>query len=94
MNYTVCKGESPSQQVRCYRPKPKRLYRYGLYIGSQGHGRTPRNTMSKDLRSTMDESQFRRFKSLKARLGAGTNDEAIVMLMDFYEDNNGVVGNE
>jgi len=50
--------------------------------------------MSKDLRSTMDESQFRRFKSLKARLGAGTNDEAIVMLMDFYEDNNGVANNE
>jgi hypothetical protein len=44
--------------------------------------------MTKDLRSTMDESQFRRFKSLKARLGASTNDEAIVVLMDFYEDNN------
>lgn len=42
--------------------------------------------MAKNLRSRMSETEFQRFKAIKARLGAETNDEALVELMDFYED--------
>lgn len=94
MPHYVYTMKSATQQVNADRTIPKRLYRNGLYIGVQGHDKHAPNNMSKDLRSTMDESQFRRFKSLKARLGADTNDEAIVMLMDFYQDDQGDVGND
>lgn len=42
--------------------------------------------MSKNLRADMDEEQFHRFKALKAELAATTNDDAIVGLMDAYEE--------
>lgn len=34
----------------------------------------------------MSRSEFQRFKAIKARLGADTNDEAISKLMDIYEE--------
>lgn len=40
----------------------------------------------KNLRATMIETQFHRFKRIKSELGASTNDEAIVELMDTYEE--------
>jgi hypothetical protein len=44
--------------------------------------------MAKNLRSRLDESEFQRFKRIKAELGAGTNDEALSELMDLYEKDN------
>jgi len=35
----------------------------------------------------MSDSEFQRFKEVKAKLGADTNDEAISKLMDMYEEN-------
>jgi len=44
--------------------------------------------MAKNLTSRLDESEFQRFKRIKAELGAGTNDEALSQLMDLYEKHN------
>lgn len=44
-------------------------------------------SMAKNLRADMTENEFQRFKATKAELGADTNDEAIIELMDFYESN-------
>lgn len=44
--------------------------------------------MVRNLRADMEDTEFTRFKRLKAKLGAENNDDAIVALMDFYEDNN------
>jgi hypothetical protein len=42
--------------------------------------------MAKNLRADIDESEFHRFKRIKAELGASTNDAAIVKLMNRFED--------
>lgn len=34
----------------------------------------------------MDDKEFNRFKAIKGRLGADTNDEALVELMDSFEN--------
>lgn len=39
----------------------------------------------KNLRAEMDESDFHRFKTVKSRLQADTNDEAIIALIEEYE---------
>lgn len=39
----------------------------------------------KDLRATMDEADFHRFKKVKSDLEADRNDEAIVELLDLYQ---------
>lgn len=39
----------------------------------------------KNLRATMDEDDFHRFKGVMSRLKADTNDEAIVALMDEFQ---------
>lgn len=39
----------------------------------------------KDLRATMDEADFHRFKKVKSELEADRNDEAIVELLDIYK---------
>lgn len=38
-----------------------------------------------NLRATMDSSDFNRFKSVKSELGADTNDEAIMALVEEYQ---------
>lgn len=43
--------------------------------------------MSRNLRVSMDDKEFNRFKAIKGRLGADTNDEALVELMDSFEGN-------
>jgi len=45
--------------------------------------------MKKNLRADMAEESFHRFKSIKGKLGASTNDEAIELLMDKYEEYEG-----
>jgi len=42
--------------------------------------------MGKNLRIDVTDNEFHRFKRLKAELGADTNDEALVALMDSHED--------
>lgn len=49
------------------------------------HGVAVNRCMVKNLRADMSESEFHRFKALKAEMEAKTNDEAIVELMDSYE---------
>lgn len=44
--------------------------------------------MAKNLRCDMSESEFNRFKRIKAEIGSATNDEALVRLMDIYEESN------
>lgn len=39
----------------------------------------------KDLRATMDEADFHRFKKVKSELEVDRNDEAIVELLDLYK---------
>lgn len=46
------------------------------------------NHMVKNLRCDMSESEFNRFKRIKAEIGSTTNDQALVHLMDLYEDIN------
>lgn len=47
--------------------------------------------MGKSLHADMDEAAFWRLKGLFGELEASTNDEAIIALMDFYEENKELV---
>lgn len=40
----------------------------------------------KHLRCEIEEVHFKRFKMLKVQMGADTNDEALVKLMDAFEE--------
>jgi len=42
--------------------------------------------MVRNLRVQLDEDEFNRFKSILGQVGADTNDEALVELMDFYDE--------
>jgi hypothetical protein len=44
--------------------------------------------MVRNLRADMEDTEFTRFKRIKAELGAENNDDAIVALMDLYEEVN------
>jgi hypothetical protein len=46
------------------------------------------NQMAKNLRCDMTESEFNRFKKIKAETGSSTNDQTLVHLMDLYEEVN------
>lgn len=56
------------------------LYAYGYMLEPRGP-----NHMVKNLRCDLSESEFNRFKKIKAQIGSRTNDEALKHLMDMYE---------
>jgi hypothetical protein len=53
-----------------------------------------RNNMAKNLRCDLNQSQFLRFKRIKAESNSMTNDEALVHLMDAYEEDQAHCGDE
>lgn len=65
------------------RPITQYLYACGALL--EPRGRNKPIGMSKNLRASMTEEEYHRFKAVKAELSANTNDEAIVRLMDLYQ---------